>query len=159
MNSINKLLNIANNVTDSDITSAEIAELINPIEKFREKLEKKNTYSNDIYIKIDRLLLLCKSLIREGETVLENWVYGNAFLKDDFFNAYSVLEEFKQKMNSDIKMKQFGSLHKKISHYLNRLYETGKVENGDLNGESIEFLLKMYYNYKLQNVGSKEVQP
>jgi len=132
------------------------------LEKFRRDMEKQYEYKNDLYIKIDKMLLVCRALISEGEQYIEQ-LYEDAehpqlcrklFLKQDYDIAWSVLSEFREKMKDDFNMEQLDRLHHKIADYLERLYETGKVTEGGLNREGIEFLLKMFYSYKFQHAES-----
>lgn len=139
-----------------------IVECKNRLEDFRYDMEKQYEYKNDLYIKIDKMLLVCRALINEGEQYIEQ-LYGDArysqlcrklFLKQDYDMARSVLSEFREKMKDDFNMAQLYRLHHKIADYLERLYETGKVTDGGLNREGIEFLLKMFYSYKFQHAES-----
>lgn len=139
-----------------------IVECKNRLEDFRNDMEKQYEYKNDLYIKIDKMLLVCRTLINEGEQYIEQ-LYGDArysqlcrklFLKQDYDMARSVLSEFREKMKDDFNMAQLYRLHHKIADYLERLYETGKVTDGGLNREGIEFLLKMFYSYKFQHAES-----
>lgn len=132
------------------------------LENFRYNMEKQYEYKNDLYIKIDKMLLVCRVLIGEGEQYIDQ-LYIDAeypqvcrkhFLKQDYDIAWNELSNFRKKMARDFNMAQLDRLHHKIADYLERLYETGKVTEGDLNREGIEFLLKMFYSYKFQHAES-----
>ena len=144
--------------------SIKIDECKKKLEIFRQNMEKKYKYKNDLYIKIDKMLLVCRVLIGEGEQYIDKLyidaeypqVCNKEFLKQDYDTARRVLSEFRKKMKGDVRMAQLDRMHDKIANYLERLYETGKVTEGGLNREGIEFLLKMFYNYKLQHAESGE---
>lgn len=128
----------------------------NYLEKFRRDLVKKHNYKNDLCIKIDKLLLICDTLIREGDSYIDQ-LYERSYLRKDYFKAYKVLNTFREKMSDDPEMAQLKGLNADISKYLGRLYETGKVRSDVVNRQGIEFLLRMYYNYKFRNAGDQEV--
>lgn len=136
-------------------------EQMEALEQFRKNMETKYNYKSDFHLKIDKILLVYRFLIYEGETYIDKFYkddqYPQAceweFLKQDYDKACKVLKKFREKMKDDVKMAQLDRLHGKISVYLNRLYETGKVLDGDLNRKAIEYLLKMYYNYKFHHAG------
>jgi len=70
---------------------------IEDLENFRKELLNLCTYQNDIYIKIDKLLMLCNILIRKGYSYIEQ-LYENDFLKNDYFKAYEIHSKFRLEM-------------------------------------------------------------
>lgn len=120
------------------------------LEIFRRQLVDKYGYKDDILIKVDKMLQICDVLFEKGEICIEQ-LYERDYLKEDYFRGYKILSAFREEMKTDNKMKRLRSLNDSISAYLERLYETGKVRDAELNRKSVEFLLRMYYNYKFRN--------
>ncbi|MCM1040606.1 MAG: hypothetical protein NC434_14910 [Ruminococcus sp.] len=128
------------------------------LETFRQNMEMQYGYQDDLCIKIDKMLLVCKGLIDKGEHYINQLyrddeypqVCDREFLKEDYDTAWQMLSVFREKMKNDAKMAQLDNLYHQIADYLERLYETGRVTDSNLNRESIRFLLKMFYNCKFQ---------